>query len=652
MLSRARSSASRQLVLVVLPPNVRPVSLDAWASDQARRGGLSVPSVTAADPADRLRSRLGTELADVYARLPVNVRPSDIAALLGAVRAGHSAILVLPGEALRRSALLRRWLERCLLATRGAPSIQVRYPARGCLTRRRPSATGRRPAAMTGPPPGPGPRGASPTDLARQDERHRDAVERLGTDPQACIVFVGPRGSGKSTQLARLVPRLQALDEHGRAPLVITAGARRCSTLNAWLPGMRIHDAQALASHDTRALVIDEAASLPLAVLQSALDRPVRVVMASTVDGYEASGRAFAGRLLDRLAARRPRGTMSRTSGRFRFLPDAVQATLHDAFLLDALGTPPEGSPPGRAAIGSLHLERIAPPLIHRQALAARLVALLGATHYRASLDELDPLLDGRLAIWIARDANDTLVAAATLAAEGDLPAVLHADILAGRRRLPDQLLPQLLARSAADDSALGERYARITRIAVLPGWRRHGIATRLLERVRRDLSPSIALGASFAEGAGVERFWRQAGFETFHRGLRVNPRSGHRSVAVLSNGTPRTGSVLSRARAVLADNQGVRQDTSRDAELLARFARAERGLAETLGPLQRAWHAWRGDARESVLDAAIPLGLPATASGRRLERALVRWAARHLHALHEHAPDNTGQPDRCPPDE
>jgi len=661
-----RTRTARRLIVMVLPAGARAPALDAWADRQCRRGRLSVIGRpggraagrvggrrgTTADPADRQRALLGSERGSFYARLHPDARPSDVATLLGTLRAGRTALLAVPIEAIRRSCLLQRLVARGGMAGARSPGsgVHVLHPTRRCLTRRsagRPArSSARRPAVRRGQ------HGTAPAEregsgsparsLARQEKQLRTAVGRLHADPLACIVIVGPRGTGKSTLLARLVPVLQSLDERRRPPLVISAGTGQTSPLSEALPGLRVRSFQTLLTRRDCSIVIDEAASLPLAVLEQALDRHARVVMASTVDGYEASGRAFAGRFLDRLAHRRPGHTVLPANDRFRFGDDAVERTVRAAFFLGALSAPVERGAPDaadlarsagttdRVDIAALRIERVAVPPGRSERLAHRIVTLLGRSHYRITLDELDPLLDGRLEVTIARDARDEVVGVVVLAREGQLAPTLHADILARRRRLPDQLLPQLLARCAADPDALGERYARITRIAVAPGWRRLGIATRLVHIVRAALPADTALGASFADGAGVERFWRLAGMLPFHRGQRVNPRSGHRSVAVLAGGSERTREVLARARAVLADNDGTACDPSRDTELLARFSRGERGMAETLGPLNRAWQHWSGDEGATVASAGPRLGLPGGASGRQLERALTTWAGRY----------------------
>ena len=177
--------------------------------------------------------------------------------------------------------------------------------------------------------------------------------------------------------------------------------------------------------------------------------------------------------------------------------------------------------------------------------LLRRTVRLLAETHYQSALHDAEHLLAGRLALWIAGRTggpHGEPLGAALVAFEGGIDPALGADILAGRRRLPDQLLPQLLARAAHDTAALGARYARVVRIAVAPHARRRGIGSALLGAIATGacaskelaVTPPSATGAAFADEPGAAAFWQANGFATFHVGTRVNPRSGTASRAVL----------------------------------------------------------------------------------------------------------------------
>ncbi len=170
---------------------------------------------------------------------------------------------------------------------------------------------------------------------------------------------------------------------------------------------------------------------------------------------------------------------------------------------------------------------------------------LLAETHYQSALHDAEHLLAGRLALWIAgrtEGPHGEPLGAALVAFEGDIDPALGADIVSGRRRLPDQLLPQLLARTARDTAALGARYVRVVRIAVAPHARRRGIGSALLAAIatgayaskEHALTPPSAAGAAFADEPGAAAFWHANEFATFHVGTRVNPRSGTASRAVL----------------------------------------------------------------------------------------------------------------------
>ena len=196
------------------------------------------------------------------------------------------------------------------------------------------------------------------------------------------------------------------------------------------------------------------------------------------------------------------------------------------------------------------------------------------------------------MALWSIERGDDVL-GAALVAIEPGVPDALHEDVLARRRRLPHRLLPQLLAQSADDGAALGATFARVVRIAVHPAARRDGLGHRLLSGIVRDTRGAVeAVGASFGETPATAAFWRTGGFTAFHRGHRLNPRSGRRALAVLRAGSTRTRRALDVAAAIHRDNASARRasapGTPTDSTLLRRFARGERNLSDTRAALWR----------------------------------------------------------------
>ena len=96
-----------------------------------------------------------------------------------------------------------------------------------------------------------------------------------------------------------------------------------------------------------------------------------------------------------------------------------------------------------------------------------------------------------------------------------------------------------LLHRQCNDDAVLRSRSWRIVRIAIQPALQHRGLGTQLLHFVQNKAlttepktAPSF-LGASFGGTAKGLRFWQQAGYQPFHWGFRLNPRSGQRALAV-----------------------------------------------------------------------------------------------------------------------
>jgi len=204
---------------------------------------------------------------------------------------------------------------------------------------------------------------------------------------------------------------------------------------------------------------------------------------------------------------------------------------------------------------------------------------------------------------------NDNLVGVLLIEIEGSIDPVLHPDILSRSRRLPNQLLPQLLAQTADRSDALHKRYARVLRIAVTQQWRRQGLATALLGKVDFSMAKAVdAVGASFAADSHTLAFWKKLGFIEFHRGYRANPRTGRRAVSVLRSMDVTISNTLTRASQISKDNEDARETafsqtgapegvishaaqstlSELDKQLLTRFAKGERSQHDTQAALQR----------------------------------------------------------------
>ena len=378
------------------------------------------------------------------------------------------------------------------------------------------------------------------------------------------LVVTADRGRGKSAALGIAAARL--LRQDGEKRILVTAprpdaagavfdhaarllpGAVSRRRQVAWEGGSIAYAAPDALLHVPRAadlLMVDEAAALPARLLEELMTRYPRVVFATTVHGYEGSGRGFElrfGHTLDRLA---PGWQSLRMDTPVRWAPgDPLEAFVFRSLLLDAEPAPvhedPRLQPPW-------HVERLdRDALIGDESLLRQVFGLLVAAHYRTTPLDLRHLLDGpNLQVWTAR-CDRRVVATALVAVEGHFDAGLAHAVWAGLRRPRGHLLPQALALHAGAAEACGLGALRIIRLAVHPSVRRRGVGTALLERlVAAATADGLDLaGASFAATPGLVRFWSNAGFVTVRVGARRETASGAHSVLV-SRGTSEGGAAL-----------------------------------------------------------------------------------------------------------
>jgi len=272
-------------------------------------------------------------------------------------------------------------------------------------------------------------------------------------------------------------------------------------------------------------LVIDEAAAIPLPTVRSLLG-PYLVFLASTVSGYEGTGRSLSLKLLSDLRARATQGgggcvagTSAGAAGRtfreatleepIRYAPGcAVERWLSDVLCLDAARhlPPPPGDAPHPSACDLWRVDRDTLFSGHpaSEAFLQRCQALMVASHYRNSPDDLLLLADApahRLFVLLAPvDASGEasgclpdILCVVQVALEGAVsrPAVL-ASLAAGTLPAGD-LVPWTVAQQYQDPDFPGLSGARVVRIASHPGCLRAGYGKRTLEQLAAYLSGELA---------------------------------------------------------------------------------------------------------------------------------------------------------------
>ena len=351
----------------------------------------------------------------------------------------------------------------------------------------------------------------------------------------AAFVITANRGRGKSTLLG-FIARAEA--ETGRRVIVTAASRAQASVL---LQRAGQHPAVEFVAPDELIqrsqildlLLIDEAAVLPLGMLEQLLGLARRTLLATTTGGYEGSGQGFLLRFLQRLG---------HVGYHQASLDQPVRWGQHD--LLEQhlnhelmLGHAFEST---RPPIDGLDFELCDKwQLRNDRQLLQSIYLLLVSAHYRTRPSDLRQLLeDTQQQVLIAR-AQDQVVGVLLLLHEGGLDVELCHEVFMGRRRPAGNLLAQMLTAQAGLANFACYQGGRIQRIAVGPKLRRQGIGRGLVD-FARDLVGQQGLqylGASFALDASSLSFWKATGFDLVHIGAAPGRASGRQSVAVLQSG-------------------------------------------------------------------------------------------------------------------
>jgi tRNA(Met) cytidine acetyltransferase len=368
------------------------------------------------------------------------------------------------------------------------------------------------------------------------------------------LILTSDRGRGKSSALGIAAARL--LDDK---PCSILATAPRRSAVDPLfdhasrlLPNAEVHtnrisyrdgllhfhppDELCRSPRNADLLLVDEAAGIPAPLLERLLRTHPRVVFATTVHGYEGTGRGFEVRFRRTLDRDAPGWREVRMETPIRWAPDdPVERLAASALLLDA--APADGALVAEAHPRSCrfqHLDRDV--LVENEDMLSQLFGLLVLAHYQTRPMDLRHLLDGPNIRVYAIFHEEQVVATALVAVEGGFGSDLARDIFEGRRRPRGHLLPQTLSAHAGIEEATGRTYARVIRIAVHPEVQGRGLGRLLLDGIVEDAHTQDLdlVGSSFGATADLLAFWKRCGFPAVHLGTSRNAASGAHAAVVL----------------------------------------------------------------------------------------------------------------------
>lgn len=341
-----------------------------------------------------------------------------------------------------------------------------------------------------------------------------DILHTLTQMRAGIAVVTAARGRGKSALAGMLLQRVE-----GRA--IVTAPAKGATDVIAHFAGdnFRFVAPDVLLASDERAdwLVVDEAAAIPGPLLEQLVSRFTRVLLTTTVQGYEGTGRGFLLKFCARFAHLHyfTLTTPVRWAAGCPLERVVSNALLFDDEALDAI-------PDDEAqitALGQRLWER-------HPDLAADIYKLLCSAHYRTSPLDLRRMMDATGQHFAIARAADKLIGAMWLVDEGGLNPTLSQAVWAGYRRPRGNLVAQSLAAHGGSPLAATLIGRRITRVAVHPTRQREGIGQALIAGASQHIQQDY-LSVSFGFTDELWRFWQRCGFVLVRMGTHREASSG-----------------------------------------------------------------------------------------------------------------------------
>lgn len=376
------------------------------------------------------------------------------------------------------------------------------------------------------------------------------------------LVLYADRGRGKSASLGFATNQLVA---KGCQQIIITANSKNAA--NAVFKHVhpeyithqyaRFRSIEELISDKVECdiVLVDEAATIPLAQLMQLLKLYPRIAFASTVHGYEGTGRGF-NIHFNQLLQKHSRGvkTLALSSPIRWRSDDPLEQILSRLLMLDAETGTDIDKRGDKQTLNptSITFEKLdAKRLYQDEKQLRQLFGLLTLAHYRTQPRDLQHLLNSQnWHIFCAKESHsDTLIAALICIDEQIVDNKLRPDIIAGKRRPKGHLLAQTLAIHNAIDDALDLHFQRINRIVVQPEQQRNKIGSKLLHFAVSQFKPHHIIGTSFSMQPHLLEFWHKNNFAPVRIGSKARVASSIQHALYLYRGNDAARTLIKKSQ-------------------------------------------------------------------------------------------------------
>lgn len=365
------------------------------------------------------------------------------------------------------------------------------------------------------------------------NENHKNAtlaqqqiIETILQTEQDIYFLTAKRGRGKSALLGMLANQIQT-------PVYLTAPNKSAvhSVIEFSEGGIEFIAPDELALtlqsesefSQSAWLLVDEAAMIPLPLLQEYSRYFQHIVFSTTIHSYEGTGRGF------ELKFKRK---IHRTFQHFELKQplrwqenDPLEHFIDDLLLLNA-----------EDDFQQFPFQPHLPYQIREVQKPHHIVdfyGLMTLAHYRTSPLDLRRVLDGKNQRFYFAEYQQNLLGAIWALEEGNMADdELIIQIQQGKRRPKGNLVPQALCFHENLSQACKLRSLRISRIAVQPNWQQKGIGQNLMQAMEN--ADVDFLSVSFGYTDELAKFWQKCGFVLVHLGEHQEASSGCYSAIAL----------------------------------------------------------------------------------------------------------------------
>ncbi|MDO9826350.1 GNAT family N-acetyltransferase [Glaesserella parasuis] len=357
-----------------------------------------------------------------------------------------------------------------------------------------------------------------------QDQQN--IFDNLPLDPADIHLILAPRGRGKSTLSGKLAEKLSQ-------QYAVSITARSHSALPNFWKGIESDKVQFFAPDrviqmieqknisPNQWLFVDEAASLPLPMLQRFCAYFDKVVLTTTTQNYEGTGRGFCLKFLPTLNRSTKQWTLSQP---LRWGEnDPLEAFINQLLLLeDKIPPSAFGSSPRKQ--GERSVEQY-----------TNFYHLLAQAHYKTTPTDLRRLFDAPDQHYFYLEEQERLIAGCWAVNEGGLDEELTQAIWRGERRPQGSLVAQYLCFQGNLPDACRLKSVRISRIAVQPEYQKQGYGKRLVSQIISQMPPLVDfVSVSFGLIPELLYFWQSCGFNLVQITPTPEASSGYHSAMMI----------------------------------------------------------------------------------------------------------------------